>query len=146
MPQGTGKSSNNGTTDQHIIDFSEVRAQKLELLTSFHTFRNDLKIEIVRHADDRECDRSVIGVGSEIADERSIDFDGVDRKSLQISQARKASSERRRSWESSPWISEKPACDRQAWAGSDRRAAPAAVRRTRRSDHDDAAAVRSRRR
>ena len=30
MPQGTGKSSNNGTTDQHIIDFSEVRAQKLE--------------------------------------------------------------------------------------------------------------------
>jgi hypothetical protein len=29
MPQGTGK-SNNSTTDQHIVDFSEVRAQKLE--------------------------------------------------------------------------------------------------------------------
>ena len=31
MPQGTGKTSGNGTTeDQQVINFSEVRAQKLE--------------------------------------------------------------------------------------------------------------------
>jgi hypothetical protein len=70
-----------------------VRAQKIQLLAGLHALGNDLELEVVRAADDRECNRRVIGVGGEVLNERSVDFDGVDRKSLQVGKARLTRSE-----------------------------------------------------
>src|SRR4030081_2844909 len=72
---------------------AKMRAQELELPAGLHALGNNLELEGVRHADDRKGDCGVIRVGGEVANERSIDFDGVDRKPFQVGKAREAGSE-----------------------------------------------------
>src|ERR1700722_10929276 len=60
-----------------------MKAQGLELRARLGSFRNDLQSQAVRHVDDGDCDRCVVRIGRDVADERDIDLERVDEKTLQ---------------------------------------------------------------
>src|SRR5690242_16474261 len=65
-----------------------VRREQLELLLRLNAFGHHFEPEAVSEADDRERDHRVFGVGRDVADEGIVDLESVDRKALQIRQAR----------------------------------------------------------
>src|SRR6266581_719395 len=67
-----------------------VRGEQLELLLRFHALGHDFQFEAVREADDRECDHGVLGVGGDVANEGVVDLERIDRKTLQVCEARVA--------------------------------------------------------
>src|SRR6266480_954312 len=70
-----------------------VRGEQLELLLRFHAFGYDLEFEAVREADDRERDHRVLRIGCDVANEGVVDLERVDRKTLQVREARIARAE-----------------------------------------------------
>src|SRR3989475_4797180 len=65
-----------------------VCGEQLELLLCFHALGNDLELETVREADDRERDHRVFRVRGDVADEGVVDLERVDRETLQVREAR----------------------------------------------------------
>ena len=63
------------------------------MLLGFHTLGDDFHPQAVRHADHRDGESGVRRVGGDVAHERAVDLQGVDREPLQIADRRIAGSE-----------------------------------------------------
>src|SRR5262245_34212100 len=70
-----------------------VCGEQLELLLRLDSLGHDLELEAVSQADYREGDHRVLRIGRDVADERVVDLERVDRKALQVSEARVAGAE-----------------------------------------------------
>src|SRR4029077_14879060 len=62
-------------------------AKEFQLLSCFNTLRDDAQLEALGHADHRGHNRGILASGTDLADKRLIDFEGIERKSSQITQA-----------------------------------------------------------
>src|SRR5262245_53850810 len=60
-----------------------VRGEQFELLLGLDAFGDHLELEAVRQADDRERDHRVLRVGGDVAHERVVDLERVDREALE---------------------------------------------------------------
>ncbi|MCY1367594.1 hypothetical protein D9M69_545370 [compost metagenome] len=67
--------------------------QELKLLRRFHPFGYHFQIQAVGHGDDGADDLGVVRVAGGVADERLVDFQGVDRQALEVGQRGVASAE-----------------------------------------------------
>src|SRR3546814_12541203 len=67
--------------------------QILFLLLGLDAFGNDADIKAARHRDDRIDDRGVGGIVGDVANERAVDLDLVDRKAGQVRKTRIAGAE-----------------------------------------------------
>src|SRR5262245_13235553 len=65
-----------------------VRREQLELLLRLDALGHDLELEAVGEADDRERDHRVLRVGGDVAHERVVDLERVDREALEVGEAR----------------------------------------------------------
>src|SRR6185437_370847 len=76
------------------LDFvAGVRAQERELLGGFHALGHHLELQRVRHGDDGGCDRGVVRIGGDVADEFLVDLERVDGQPLEVSERRVAGAE-----------------------------------------------------
>src|SRR4249919_3113753 len=66
----------------HLV--AAVRAQEIQLLRALHTLRQHSQVQDVAQRDDGLDDGCVIGILIDVADERLVDFESVNRKALQI--------------------------------------------------------------
>src|ERR1700674_156897 len=64
-----------------------VSLKKRQLFLRFDTLGDDPQLEASSHADHRGHDGGLVGSGGDLADERLVDLEGVDRKLSQIAQA-----------------------------------------------------------
>jgi hypothetical protein len=64
-----------------------MRQQKLDLLRSFHPFRDHPQLQAVRHRDDGRHQRSVILICADVAHKRLVNLERMHRKALQVGQA-----------------------------------------------------------
>ena len=62
-----------------------MRPQERHLRFIFYPFGNHLQIEAFRQADDRGCDRRIIGVDGNISNKRPVDFELADPELSQVS-------------------------------------------------------------
>lgn len=64
-----------------------VGLQKSQLFLCLHPFGNDSQPQASAHADDRGHDCRLVGSGGDLADERLVDLERIDRELSQIAQA-----------------------------------------------------------
>ena len=67
-----------------LIRGAALHAKKCELVTSFDSFRDDVKLQCPAHADDRSRDGGIDLAQLDIFDERPIDLERIDGKPLEI--------------------------------------------------------------
>ena len=65
-----------------------MRLQDFQLLSCFHTFGHDLHMKILSHTDHSGNNVGTFLIRCQIARERLIDLQSVDRKAFQMGQAR----------------------------------------------------------
>ena len=75
------------------VMFGAIGAQEGELVPGLHALGNDVEIEPVAHLDDRRDDRGIVAVDGSVDHKRAIDLQRVNRKPLQVTQARIARAE-----------------------------------------------------
>jgi hypothetical protein len=59
-------------------------SEKRQLILRLYPFRHHLQPQTVRHGDDGAGNFHVAGVGGDIANERTIHFEDVDRKAFEV--------------------------------------------------------------
>ena len=67
--------------------------QEVELRDRFHAFGDDFQLHIVRHGDDAARNRGIVTVFRQVADERAVNLQTVDREALEIGERRIAGAE-----------------------------------------------------
>ena len=67
---------------------ASLSPQECQLLLRFHALGNDPLLEVASHADHGADDGRVVRIGRQILHEGLVDFQGVDRETLQVTQAR----------------------------------------------------------
>ena len=70
-----------------------LRAQEFKLFLAFHAFGQRGELQGFREVDDGDRDGPVVGIGTQVVDERTVDLEFVDRIALQIAQRRIAGAE-----------------------------------------------------
>src|SRR5512134_3053182 len=76
-----------------LNDVAAVLLQEGELLGAFHALGHDLELQAVRHSDNGLGDGGVLGIARQVLDEGPVDFEGVQRETLQVGQRRVAGAE-----------------------------------------------------
>ncbi len=69
----------------HLV--APVVSQVGQLRGGFDALGDDVEFEAVRHADDSQRDGRLVGLGGDVADERHVDLQLVDREPAQVGQA-----------------------------------------------------------
>ena len=86
--------SDHRPAEQVALHFIAPRlAQEVELLGGLDAFGHHAQVQLVAERDDRLHDHGVVGIGGQIDDERTVDLELVDRKALQVAEARIAGAE-----------------------------------------------------
>ena len=67
-----------------LIRGAALHTKKYELVSSFDSFRNDVKFQGPAHADDRSHDGRIALAQLDIFDEHSIDLERIDGKLLKV--------------------------------------------------------------
>src|SRR5258708_4014180 len=75
------------SAEQETLDFvATVGVQEFELGHGFYALGDDFEFHVVRHRDDAARNRRVVAIVRQVADERTVDLDAIDREALEIGQ------------------------------------------------------------
>ena len=71
-----------------LIFIASKRPQKLELVFGLHALLNDLELQVMGQADDGASNRRILAISGDVAYERSIYFQLVQREPLEVAETR----------------------------------------------------------